>query len=88
MDPLWLARRAGRVVLWYAVIDLVLGPLAVGAAFLGFVVWVFGMAGTLHYGLPWLPTMVAVGLTWAAIGLGAWRAGNRVVIAARRVVRP
>ena len=83
MDLQVLARGVRRFALYYVVIDLMLGPLAVGAAFLGFTVWALGMDATLHYGFPWFPTMVAVGLSWAAIAIGSWKLSRRIV----RVVR-
>lgn len=61
-----LARRATRT---YAVVDLVIGPTLVGAAFLGFVVWVLAVAAAWHLGVPWPVGMVAVGVSWVGI---AW----------------
>ena len=53
----------------YAVSDFVIGPLLVGAAFLGYALFILGIAAAWHFGVPWLLAMTAVGLAWVAIAL-------------------
>lgn len=66
-----LARRAARA---YIMVDLVIGPTLVGAAFLGFVVWVLAVAASWRLGVPWPVAMTAVGVSWVGIALSARRA--------------
>jgi len=63
-----------RALTLYALGDFVIGPTVVGAAFLGFALFIFGVAAAWHLGVPWLLAMTAVGLAWTGIGLGTRRA--------------
>ncbi len=63
-----------KALVFYAVADFVIGPTLVGATFLGFAIFIFGVAAAWHSGVPWLLAMAAVGLAWVAIALGTRRA--------------
>jgi Na+/pantothenate symporter len=53
----------------YVLGDFVIGPTLVGAGFLGFALFIGGVAAVWHFGVPWLLAMAAVGLAWVAIAL-------------------
>ena len=63
-----------KALVFYAVADFVVGPTLVGATFLGFALFIFGVAAAWHFGVPWPLAMTAVGLAWVAIALGTRRA--------------
>lgn len=63
-----------RALVFYAVADFVVGPTLVGATFLGFALFILGVAAAWHLGIPWLLAMAAVGLAWVGIALGTRRA--------------
>jgi len=63
-----------RALVLYALADFVIGPILVGAVFLGFVLFILGVAAAWHFGVPWLLAMFVVGLSWVAIALGTRRA--------------
>ncbi len=58
----------------YVLGDFVIGPTLVGAAFLGFALFIGGVAVAWHFGVPWPLPMTAVGLAWVAIALETRRA--------------
>jgi len=74
-----------RALALYALADLVVGPILVGAAFLGYALFILGVAGAWHWGIPWPLAMTAVGLAWVAIGLETRRAVVWTVGFAHRV---
>jgi hypothetical protein len=79
-----LARRVAKI---YVLTDFLLGPVLVGAAFLGWALFIFGVAAAWHLGVPWPLAMAFVGIAWAAIILGSRRFA-RWVLTLMRAPRP